>query len=128
MIILRKLATQQKNQRAFKNQNRILKQTHDIKLAESLLPITKSLEKVNKYIKKLGDVIKKSTSENENNQEIVPVETHSDNSAGDNMKILPNNSIFSDLMANTLGRLRSGLNYLRIKSSPSGASILGVLI
>ena len=34
--ILRKLAQQQKEQRAEKIKNRILKQTHDIKLAESL--------------------------------------------------------------------------------------------
>ena len=33
---LRKLAEQQKNQRAEKIKNRILKQTHDIDLAESL--------------------------------------------------------------------------------------------
>ena len=37
---LRKLADQQKGQRALKIKNRILKQTHDIKLAESLSPIT----------------------------------------------------------------------------------------
>ena len=36
LINLRKLAEQQKNQRALKIRNRILKQTHDIKLAESL--------------------------------------------------------------------------------------------
>ena len=38
---LQKLAEQQKNQRALKIKNRILKQTHDINLAESLSPITK---------------------------------------------------------------------------------------
>ena len=42
---LRKLEEEQKNQRAPKNKNRILKQTHDIKLAESLLPITKIWKK-----------------------------------------------------------------------------------
>ena len=36
LITLLKLAEQQKNQRALKIKNRILKQTHDIKLAESL--------------------------------------------------------------------------------------------
>ena len=36
LINLRKLAEQQKNQRALKIKNRILKQTHDEKLAESL--------------------------------------------------------------------------------------------
>ena len=43
---LGKLAEQQKEQRALKIKNRILKQTHDIKLAESLSPITKRLDEV----------------------------------------------------------------------------------
>ena len=38
---LRKSAEQQRNQRVEKIKNRILKQTHDFKLAESLSPITK---------------------------------------------------------------------------------------
>ena len=42
LINLRKLAEQQKNQRALKIKNRTLKQTHDIKLAESLSPTTKN--------------------------------------------------------------------------------------
>ena len=83
MINLLKLAEQQKEQRALKIKNRILKQTHDIK-SESLSPITKKLEEVNKATKILGDVIKESNSENENNQEIVPVEIESHNSEGDN--------------------------------------------
>ena len=55
---LRKLAQQQKNQRAEKIKNRILKQTHDIKLAESLSPITKKLDDTTS---KIGDAIKEST-------------------------------------------------------------------
>ena len=46
LIVLRNLADQQKEQRAIKIKNRILKQTHDGKLAESLSPITKKLEEV----------------------------------------------------------------------------------
>ena len=42
LINLRKLAEQQKKQRAKKIKNRILKQTHEFKLAESLSPITKN--------------------------------------------------------------------------------------
>ena len=42
LINLRKLAEQQKNQRALKIKYKILKQIHDIKLAESLSPITKN--------------------------------------------------------------------------------------
>ena len=132
LINLRKLAEQQKNQRAEKIKNRILKQTHDVKLAESLSPIIKTLEEVNKSTKKLGDVIKESNSENENDQAIVPFEIESGNSEGDNtntkIKALPNSSFFSDLMTITLRKLMSCLNSLKIKSSPSGATILGVPI
>ena len=55
---LRKLAEQQENQRALKIKNRILKQTHDLNLIESLSPITKNIEEVNQSTKKLGDVLK----------------------------------------------------------------------
>ena len=41
LIFLRKLAKQQKDQGALKIKIRILKQTHDIKLAESLSPSLK---------------------------------------------------------------------------------------
>ena len=60
---LRKLSQQQKNQRAEKIKNRILKQTHDIKLAESLSPIT---EKLDETSKKLHNVIEESTQNLEN--------------------------------------------------------------
>ena len=137
LINLRKLSEQQKNQRALKLEKRILKQTHDSKLAESLSPITKSLspktknlEEFNQSTKKTCDVIKETNSEN--NQAVVPVEIDSDNSEDDNTKpnirALPNSSIFSDLMTKTLGNLMSSSNSLKIKSSPSGATILGVPI
>ena len=57
---LRNLAEQQKNQRAEKIENRILKQTHDTKLAESLNPITKKLDEVKKYTQEISDDIKES--------------------------------------------------------------------
>ena len=71
LINLRKLAEQQKEQRALKIKNRILKQTHDIKLAESLSPITKKLDETSK---KLDDTIKESTQNLENviNENITP--------------------------------------------------------
>ena len=60
---LRKLAEQQKNQRAIKIKNRILKQTHDDKLAESLSPLTKRLDLIeNIKGEKIGELIKKSES------------------------------------------------------------------
>ena len=60
---LSKLAEQQKNQQAEKIKNRILKQLHDVKLAESLSPITTKFEETSKN---LGDVFKESTQNLEN--------------------------------------------------------------
>ena len=101
---LRKLAEQQKEQRALKIKNRILKQTHDIKLAENLSPITEKLDTIKKSTKKVGDITKESNSENI--QETVPFEIESeDENIQTNLKALPNSAIFSDLMSKTLGRL-----------------------
>ena len=63
LINLRKLADQQKEQRALKNRSKILKQTHDIKITESLSPITKKLDEVKKSTQELGDVNKNSKPE-----------------------------------------------------------------
>ena len=63
LINLRILAEQQKNQRAEKNKNRILKQTHDIKLAGNLSPITEKLDEVKKSTQEIGDVTKESQTE-----------------------------------------------------------------
>ena len=126
---LRKLAQQQKEQRAIKIKNRILKQTHDVKLAESLSPITKKLDEVNKSTKELGEIVKESNFENANNQEIVPVEIESeDENIQTNLRALRNSSMFSDQMTKTLGRLMSSANSLKMTSTPSGATILGVPI
>ena len=65
---LRKLAEQQKNQRALKIKNRILNQTHDVKLAESLSPITKKLDVINETTKQLGEIVRKSDDEDGNTQ------------------------------------------------------------
>ena len=62
---LRKLAQQQKNHRAEKIKNRIIEKTHDIKLTESLPPITERLDLVeNNDGVKISDKIKKSATEN----------------------------------------------------------------
>ena len=58
LINLRKLAEQQKNQRANKF-NRILKQTHVKKLAENLSLITKKLDDLIESAEKLGETVKK---------------------------------------------------------------------
>ena len=106
---LRKLAEQQKNDRALKIKNRILKQTHDVKLAEPLSPITKKLDNINNT-KKIGDVIKESNSY-------------------DKIKVLPNSSKFSISMRQMIGSLRNSRNSLKISQDESGrANILGVPI
>ena len=63
LINLRNLAEQQNNRRAERNKNRILKQTHNIKLAEPLSPVTKKLDEVNKSTKELGEIVKESKPE-----------------------------------------------------------------
>ena len=65
-INLRKLAEQQKEQRAGKIKNRILKETHDKKLAESLSPITARLDKVKESTQEVVEIIKKSQPAIEN--------------------------------------------------------------
>ena len=57
---LRNLSQQQMEQRAIKIKNRILKQTQDKKLAESLSPITTKLDETSK---ELRNVIKESTQD-----------------------------------------------------------------
>ena len=67
-IILRKLAEQQRNQRALKIKNRNLEQTHYKSLAESLSPITKKLDIINESTKQLGEAVKISDVEDGNTQ------------------------------------------------------------
>ena len=125
--ILRKLAEQQKEQRALKIKNRILKQTHDIKLTESLSPITKKLEESTEKITK---VINPSNSESENNEEVVPVEIDSEEENNQiNPRALPNSNKFSSLMTETLSALMHSKNSLKLVSDDSGrVTTLGVRI
>ena len=58
LVNLRKLAEQQKELLALKIKNRFLKQARDIKLAESLSPITKNIDEVKEFPQKLGKFIK----------------------------------------------------------------------
>ncbi len=107
---LRKLANQQKNERALKIKNRILKQTHDVKLAESLSPITKKLDIINESTQKISNVIKGSDSKVD-------------------IKALPNSSKFSNSMRQMIGSLMNSRNSLKITQDESGrANILGVPI
>ena len=49
------------------------------KLGKKFPPITKKSQEVNKSTQKLEEVINKGSSEKENNQEIVPVNTEDEN-------------------------------------------------
>ena len=60
LINLRKLAEQQKNQRALKIKNRILEQTHDINLAESFRPVANKLDVIDESTKQLCEILEKS--------------------------------------------------------------------
>ena len=127
LINLRKLAEQQKNQRAEKIKNRILQQTHDITLAECLSPTTKKLKETTR---KFSKIINPSNSEIENNQEVVPVESDSEEENNQiNPRALPNSNKFSSLMTETLGALMNSKNSLKLIPDDSGrATILGVPI
>ena len=68
---LRKLAQQEKEQRALKIKSRILKQTHDTKIAESLAPITRKLDEVNKSTQKsIAPITQKLDNINESTQKV----------------------------------------------------------
>ena len=62
LINLHRLAEQQKEQQALKIKNRILKQTHDIKLAESLSHITKKLDEVKESTQEVSEIIRKNNT------------------------------------------------------------------
>ena len=104
---LRKLAEQQKNERALKIRNKILKQTHDKKLAESLSPITEKLDTINESTKKTGDVIEESNSKIE-------------------LKSILNNPQYSKEMQELIGSLMRSHNSLKLIQGKSGGTILGV--
>ena len=107
---LRKLAEQQKNERALKIKNRILKQTHDVKLAEILSPITKKLDTINESTKEIGEIIRETNSKVD-------------------IKALPNSSKVSNAMRQMIGSLMNSRNSLKITQDESGrANILGVPI
>ena len=101
-----------------------MKQTHGIKLAESLSPITKKLDE---SAKKINEAINPSNSENKNNQEIVPVEDSEDETIDNKIgiKALPNSLKFSNLMKNTICKLMSRKNSFKIDQDvrTGGASI-----
>ena len=94
---LRKLANQQKNERGQKIRNKILKQTHDIKLAESLSPITKKLDTIIETTKKL---VKKSDVEDGNTQTPAIENTTTSQSLRDTLSFMKGSKNFFKLEQN----------------------------
>ena len=109
---LRKLSDQQKEQRALKIKNRILKQTHDLRLAESLSPIIKKLDKVNKSAQ----------------ESLSPINEKLDNINKSTLKIgdIINESNSSALLQDTFKSLREESNALKlVKDEAGNLSVLG---
>ena len=95
---LRKLAQQQREQRALKIKNRILKQTHDIKLAESLSPITKKLDETTKNLEKV-------IAENPKN---ILLNSESQTPAVENITV-------SDSLRDTLSFMKQSNNFFKLE-------------
>ena len=128
LFILRKIAAQLKNERALQFKIRILKQTHDKKLAEIQSPISKKSHEVNESTTKIGETIRESNSEKESFQEVSPVEIVSEDE-NDNIqykiRALPNSNKLSSNLLEFLGALMNSENTLELLQDNSiGASIL----
>ena len=130
LFYLRKLVEQQKNQRALKIKNRLLRRTHDKKLAERISRITKKLEEVDKSSKILGEILKESNSGNDNNQDIVAVEIDSeDNNIQSKIGALPNSIKIPSSVIETVGSLMNSKNSVKsIQDDLGKASISGIPI
>ena len=118
---LRKLAQQQKEERALKIKNRILKETHDVKLAESLSPITKKLDEVNKSTQEsLSPIDKKLDTIDESTQKVGDIIRESNAET----TITP-----SILLINTFKSLTESPSSLKLNHDLNGNfSILGIII
>ena len=113
LINLRQLAEQQKEQRALKIKNRILKQTHDIKSAESLSPITKKSDEVKESTKKLEVVIKENNIPQlavENTHSALPIE---------NEQIQPGIT-YDTSLENTLSNMENNIGFINIEERDNG--------
>ena len=75
---LRKLAEQQKNQHPPKIKNRLLKQTHGKRLAETLDPLPEKMENIIESTIKLGEIVKKSDVDNDYSQTLAKEKTQND--------------------------------------------------
>ena len=125
---LRKLAQQQKEQRALKIKNRILKQTHDVKLAESLSPIT---EKLDDTSKKLDEVIKESTQNlgnviKENNTPQPAIENTPQPAIENTPQPIEDNegSVYAVELENTLNKMTDNTGFFKTHHDPQRGWII----
>ena len=124
---LRKLAEQQKNERAQKIRNKILKQTHDKKLAESLSPITKRLDLVetNKG-EKIGELVKKSEQETpqlaiENTQTQPETPQAAIENTLTPQPVENNEGVIYDVeLENTLNNMKNNAGFFKIEERDNG--------
>ena len=102
-----------KNKRALKSKNRILKQTQDIKVAESLAPITKKLNEVNESTQKLEEIVKESITPQlaiESTHNALPTESE---------QIQPG-VIYDTSVENTLNIMKNNIGFLNIEETDNG--------
>ena len=128
LINLRKLAEQQKKQRALKIRNEILKQTHDKKLAERLSPITTRLDLVenNKGVR-IGDIIKKSQQEtpqlaieNTQTQPETPQLPFENNPTAHQPLENIEGVIYDVELGNTLNNMKNNAGFFKIEERDNG--------
>ena len=125
LINLRKIAEQQKEQRAPKMKNRILKQTLDVKLAEYLSPSTTKLEETSK---KLGDVIKETTQHlgnvmKDNNTPKLAI----DNTPNTQQPIENNEGDVYDVeLENTLNKMKDNTGFFKTYYDPQRGWMLNI--
>ena len=113
LIRLRKLAQQQKEERALKIKNRILEQTHNVKLVECLSRITKKLDKVKESTRELRQVVKETNTLQlaiENTHNALPIENER----------IQASVILDTSLENTLNNMKTNTCFFNIEERDSG--------
>ena len=116
LINLHKFAEQQKNQRALEIIIWILKQTHVIKIAESLSPITKKLSEVKESTQKLREIVKESNTPRlviRNTHNALPIK---------NEQIHPC-VIYDTFLENTINNKKNRIGFFNIEERDIGEII-----
>ena len=125
LINSRNLAEQQREQRALKIKSKILKQTHDVKTAESLSTITKKLDEVKKSTQEsLSPITTKLDNINESTKQLCELVKESNSENNKEIAITP-----SILLQDTFEYLAEAPNSLKLNKDKEGKlSILGVSV